>query len=532
MPVLLVAYDDSTETVYGRWIHTLTPALKPGQKKTRIRFDDTHRLESGDERLQQVVEVVRGVKRGDFGRPFPVAVSGPLGEQLAAHEFFEHVRGVGLQTFFRLDRGGAAFGVELDERRVRVGLPADVGSLTLDHEVPQAPGRLAADALMLFGALLAKMNRFGESLRIATAAGEHSEADGDPDIAAELATAAFELHDAESLLVLLKRAMSRSLVDTAAFYQMTLRQVADPSWFDSQVDDLRELVSEEVARSIASGDRHVAARWQYNFAQLLYELGDKNEAADWVESAMELDPTGYGARPEPHRLIGGAAWFRQDYEESAQFYRRAVDLGGLRLTGSRLADSLMHAGKYAEAAGIIARVLELGSDNWRDVFVDAILSEVVDHLGVTDQARELSPPEGTRLTGLSPVELESHLVAGDALASGLWLALTQARPFERVTEVFTVAFLTNDPERFALAALAGLHEPVDGDINLFAHMLHDVPEARACLIEMRDLAEAGDPREALDEAIARSQEFEDPPPGIQFVTEFNTVESDLKSESD
>ena len=32
VPVLLVAYDDSTKSTYGRWIHTLDPHLKVGQK--------------------------------------------------------------------------------------------------------------------------------------------------------------------------------------------------------------------------------------------------------------------------------------------------------------------------------------------------------------------------------------------------------------------------------------------------------------------------------------------------------------------
>ena len=38
VPVLLVAYDDSSNSVYGRWIHALDLDLEPGQEQVRIRF--------------------------------------------------------------------------------------------------------------------------------------------------------------------------------------------------------------------------------------------------------------------------------------------------------------------------------------------------------------------------------------------------------------------------------------------------------------------------------------------------------------
>src|SRR5918999_5780673 len=38
VPVLLIAYDDSSGVVFGRWIHALDLGLKPGQKSVRIRF--------------------------------------------------------------------------------------------------------------------------------------------------------------------------------------------------------------------------------------------------------------------------------------------------------------------------------------------------------------------------------------------------------------------------------------------------------------------------------------------------------------
>lgn len=52
VPVLLVAYDDSTQRVFARWIHSLDLELKPDQKKKRIRFTDEDQIHVGDTRSE------------------------------------------------------------------------------------------------------------------------------------------------------------------------------------------------------------------------------------------------------------------------------------------------------------------------------------------------------------------------------------------------------------------------------------------------------------------------------------------------
>ena len=93
VPVLLVAYDDSADKVYGRWIHSLDLALKPNQKSKRIRFTSDDEIVAGDPRLRQTVEIVRRLKSGQFGRPFPVRFDGERAKG-AIHDFFEVIRAV------------------------------------------------------------------------------------------------------------------------------------------------------------------------------------------------------------------------------------------------------------------------------------------------------------------------------------------------------------------------------------------------------------------------------------------------------
>ena len=530
VPVLLVAYDDSSNEVYGRWVHTLDPPLKPDQKQVRIRFSEGDRIAPGDDRLREIVEIVRAVKTGAYGRPYPVAIIGPGNPQRLEHDFFESVRRADLGGYFRLGRDSQAFSIDLSELEVRVVLPAEVGSISSPYSTPAVPERRADDALVLFAALIAHMNRFGEAILIVNRAGAASGVDANPQLAVEFAIACYELRDEESLLKLLIRALDRGHLGAAEIYLHTLRQVASRARFATASKELDGKLQSRVQDSIDSHQPHVAARWAYSYAQLVYELGDRQDAAAWVERAILLNPEGYGQRPEPQKLLGGIAWFADEFEGATRAYQRAVDLGGIDAAGSQLADSLMHAGRFADGLEVIREVLEEGSKNWRDIFVEATLSEIVEELGVQSQQRRLSPPEGTKLTGLSAEELVHHLVAGDALGGAVWLALSRERAPTRITEIAAAAFVSGDPGLFALAVLAGLHEPAADLMARFARLLHDEPEVRQCLVDLAETDVPGVHSDAVAELISRSFEIAETPPGVTFVSEFNIPIDDADSE--
>ena len=410
VPVLLVAYDDSTGKVYGRWIHALDLDLKPDQKSKRIRFAQGDEVVAGDPRLRRTVESVRRLKSGQFGRPFPVRFNGERA-QGAIHEFFGIVRATGLSDYIRLDRSDFAFSVSLTDDNVRVALPGDVGSSTLHAQAGGSVDDLLRDSLLVLASLLARLNRFGEAAQIARRLVGNCRASNLPNLAFELATAAYELDDHDLIVELAVEAFKAEAFDAAQIYLLVLRQIPGADWLEPARSVLEPRIQGCVDAAIGRAWRR-AAFWAYNYAQFLFHKSARGDAREWVERALDLDPDGYGSRPEPQRLLGAIAWFRGDMAGSVDAYRAAVQRGGLEAAGSQLADSLMHAGLHQEAREILGEVLTAGSDNWRDWFVEAVLDELVDHLNLPRQVRRDFPPEGTVLTGRTTAELETFLKRG------------------------------------------------------------------------------------------------------------------------
>jgi len=279
---------------------------------------------------------------------------------------------------------------------------------------------------------------------------------------------------------------------------------------------------------VADGNPRLAALWAYNFAQFLFGKAARSGARQWVEFARELDPAGYGSRPEPQRLLGGIAWFEGAMAESVEAYRSAVDAGGLEAAGSQLADSLMHVGRFQEARELIAQVLHAGPNSWRDYFVDAILDELVEHLHLDRQARREYPPEGTVLSGRRLEELERYLIDGDALNPAVWLARCLEHPIERLTTLMAGAYLSGKALLMAAAVHGMLHvlnDPtsVEDNLELLAWFLHDNPEVRDLLLS-EDAPTCDDAeRDLINELGLRSLEITPSPPGVQFVDENNIV---------
>ena len=527
VPVLLVAYDDSTGAVYGRWIHSLDLELKPGQKNKRIRFTADDEITSGDPRLRRTVETVRRLKSGQFGRPFPTRLDGDQASGLV-HDFFTVARRVGLNEYVRLDRSEFAFSVSLTADSVRVGLPADVGSFTLHPEPVGTTEDLLRDSLLILAGLLARLNRFGEAVQVTRRMVGNCRASNSPDLALELATAAYELGDHDLVIELAVEAFKANAFDASQIYLLVLRQMPGEAWLESARSVLEPEIQRCVDDAVGRGEPSRAAFWAYNYAQVLFEKRAREDARVWVQRALDLDPAGYGSRPEPQRLLGAIAWFAGDMSGSVRAYRAAVDKGGLEAAGSALADSLMHAGLHDEARGIVSQVLTAGSDNWRDWFVEAILDELIDHLDLPQQARRDYPPEGTVLTGRTVEELEKYLKDGYALNEYVWLARCLEHPVERLTTLMTGAYLSGHPFLMA-AAVAGMIGEIDEQGALgpasdnLARLFIDRPDVLAELLS--DDFPMDEPlRELAKELGLRSLELAPHVAGVQLVNENNIVQ--------
>lgn len=526
----MVAYDDSSGALYGRWIHSLDLGLKSGQKNKRIRFTVDDEITSGDPRLLRTVETVRRLKSGQFGRPFPVRLDGGQAPELV-HDFFSIARALGLNDYLRLDRSDFAFSVSVAADQVRVALPADAGSFTLHEESGGTDEDRLRDSLQILAGLLARLNRFGEAVQIARRMVGNCRASNSPDVAFELANAAYGVGDHDLVIELAVEALKIDAFEASQIYLLVLRQMPGDSWVDSARTKLEPEIQRCANDALARGESSQAAFWAYNYAQVLFEKKAHEEARLWVQQALDLDPAGYGSRPEPQRLLGAIAWFTGDMPGSVRAYQTAVDKGGLEAAGAALADSLMHAGRYIEAREIVSQVLIAGSDNWRDWFVDAILDELIEHLDLAHQVRRDYPPQGTTLSGRTIDELEAFLRDGYALNEHVWLARCLQHPVDRLQTLMAGAYLSGHPFLMA-GATTGLileldkHGALEVASDNLARLFADKPEVLAELLS-DDFPIDESLRELVKELGLRSLELAPRFPGVQLVDENNIVQASI-----
>lgn len=527
VPVLLIAYDDSSGVVFGRWIHSLDVALKPGQKSTRIRFGPEDKIAGGDPRLRRTVETVRRLRSGSFGRPYPLRIVDPP-EERATLEYFDVVRALGLDDFIRLDRSDFAFTVSITHERVRVALPGDLGSLTLTQSHGGHPDDLARDSADCPGRPVVS----GQPVRGGPADGASTCWEMPCNYFSRSCHRTIDCslrgRRHACLIPLTADSLNAQAFAAAQIYLMALRQVPGNDWLSQCRATLEPIIEQCLESAVAESAQARAAFWAYNYAQFLYGKEARSDAQQWIERALELDPSGYGRRPEPRRLLGGIAWFAGDMPKSVEAYRAAVELGGLQAAGSQLADGLMHAGRYAEARSYVRLVLEAGTDNWRDWFVDAVLEELVENLHLPRQDRRDFPSEGTVLSGRALAELEHYLVEGNALNPHVWLALCLEHPVERVTTLMAGAFLSDEPVLMAMTVHEMLHRvPAspnrDADEELLVRLFCDKPEVKRILLS-EDAPQCNEfEATLLNELALRSLEVAPQLPGVNLVDENNIV---------
>jgi tetratricopeptide (TPR) repeat protein len=321
----------------------------------------------------------------------------------------------------------------------------------------------------------------------------------------------------------------RASIRPGTGHLLVLRQVPGSEWVESCRALLEPAVEGCINSASGRNDPGRAAFWAYNYAQFLYGKHVRDDARKWVVRAIELDPGGYGARPEPQRLLGGIAWFAADMPGAVKAYQAAVEKGGLKAAGSQLADSLMYAGRFTEARDVLRQVLDSNSDNWRDWFIEAILDELIVHLDLPHQVRRNFPPEGTVLSGRSKDQLEKYLIEGDALNQYVWLARCLQHPIERLTTLMTGAFLSSHPFLMAGAVegmIYELHEAgsLDAASDNLARLLSDNPETRAVLLS-DEMPTEESVRKVLNELALRSLELMPAVPGVQLVDENNIVQT-------
>ena len=111
--------------------------------------------------------------------------------------------------------------------------------------------------------------------------------------------------------------------------------------------------------TLAAGDDAAAAADAYNLGKALSRIGQWDAAVPAFQQAAELNAD-YERRAYFHRDLGAALFESGRYDDAIAAYERALTSGDDRWSLACMADSLMFAGRYADAHGRFAEYLADG----------------------------------------------------------------------------------------------------------------------------------------------------------------------------
>lgn len=377
-PVLIVLFDASSKTLWWQWWHRHDPY---GADATAARFTFAFPIDqrlslSAAEDLEAEVVAYRCWPNAAALLPLSVVIrgSGMLGATPAG------------AVIIGLRRRLAPFVTLVEPRSVPAGplfFSVDVGtdqtvvwvsggpSATLHYESPSGrdlpsvdiAGALSADVVLILAGRMALLPGLtADAARIAASAIDESLTVLSPELlprTMELLLGGGRVDDALRLAVL-ARADERAAME-AHLMLMSFARSADEASRNAIADGLGSWAAE----AEAAGNLLEAARWSYNKAQVI-RSDNLEDALTLLLSADELDP-GYRTRTYWWREQGGLLFLLSRYEEAADAYRHAVDLGD-RSVLPLLADALLWSGRTVEAIELFAQVAldrSLTEPEWR-----------------------------------------------------------------------------------------------------------------------------------------------------------------------
>ena len=249
---------------------------------------------------------------------------------------------------------------------------------------------------------------------------------------------------------------------------------------------------DEVQRAYAAGveTNQIHAIWQPDSLARL----ERRRISD--------DPDGYGKTWRPYKVLGGIEWHGGRFEAAVEHYRRAQQFGAtLQDIGSQLCDALMHTGEYAKAQRESKQVMFEGPNEWRDVFRDAILHEVVEELGLKRQKRRWRREDGTITVSDDTIRAaKRHLRRTDALDVVSWSVLGHdLHEGTRMSTIMASAYLGQSTTAWlALSCQAASDPPGTPLREVVAEALSDSPEVLVELQSVFDEADAEEFREVRE----------------------------------
>jgi tetratricopeptide (TPR) repeat protein len=470
VPVLIVSYEAPTQTLRGRWVHSIGfEEPDSGAETITIHMDpDIGFEEVTADSLASDLTLIRDVNQGKFPVPTPVEVVVESDVHISSPQLLAGILSLSRRTRMPMratQASEAGIVIKIERRRVRAALPLRIGSGTIHLPGPvesMGISRLAEMALVLSALAANTVNAEQARLWLSAAGpdGDWWALDGLYDRLLPL----LDHPDMADLLLGVYAALVIKDEPASAWYSLPLmdrvRDVGDDAFVDV-ADDLRRHLS----------GHEEEGRLAFNLAGMYRSRQAFAEAAELYKQARRTSPN-YRDDPLLLRYLGASLWEVDDYLGSAATYRRALGLGFDPFEIKPLiADSMMLAGQYAEARAEL--------DGWEPVGVSedragllriVMLDRLINHVGVEDQDRtniDEQVAQAAYKAATEPHPDEAKLLAVlrdfDALHPWPWIAIVkQNLESLEFADALTLAWVLND-EAFAwvLALVSALTNEVD-----------------------------------------------------------------------
>lgn len=434
LPTLMVRYLAARDDLYVRWWHAPLPEQRPPKANAAsmtFRWAPEDRFEAGDsERLAEEARSFLELRSASPPLPFLFQLDvedSPFGLTSAEIGLAVRAEAAKRPDVVEMSKENANGRLVVRGQRLAVEMPGSISAtydLGVDYDAGPAGEQLAIDLMALIGAAFARWGQAELAARMTKTFFSRSTLVTQPDPAMLLAgamTAARRISEALEVAEDIDAGGFDGEHDTSLFFALTPRRHA-PSLSPQETEEYREAMWRRIERRETAGEEIEASREAVSLASHFRAQHEPAKAIELYERAAQLDPE-YLDRTHYWHEIAGALFFANRFEDSAEAYGRAIELGGGHWDELLRADALLFAGRYEEARDALNATIddiesfESGSEYYLKV---GLLNFLIDWRGLKAQNRD-----GERAIALvGEVIPDSGEAAGEEqVADQCWMAL-------------------------------------------------------------------------------------------------------------
>lgn len=436
LPVLVVLFHAPSQQLFARWFHAYNPNLAPRDthrsdaQTTQFQFFDSDLVAKGtSDRIEAGLRGFLRFRSAELELPIGVAVTSTDAEH--AYNTAFSLRRVSAQASdivaFEVREPAPDDPAIVLEATRSVASLADVATVTLHHG-PRAGERdrdkEAADLALGLSLCLTYVGQANLAARVASVLAASSNVIEEPEVSLTIAGAMYRsgrVREAIQLADTLDSSEGKERGFAAVVLLTALLAT------DRLSDDERTLAlstaEQRLERRLARQDDGGAAAEAYSLGMLHKRFRCASSAVASLRLAAQLDDS-YLSRAYYHSDLAGALFEHGNYDEAAEHYERAVELGSDDLTVALHADALLFSGRYEVAHRRFEEYLRHNSHpaaaEWR--LKHTALSLIIETVG-PEQKRQ--PEQAEELLRDWSFETGPDISLSDA-----WQACTEAVEFD------------------------------------------------------------------------------------------------------